>query len=107
MIVIADDIKLVAKLGRFPLPVEVMRVRPRHDRRAHRACAAPSSATSTCPVTLRMNGRRARSQTDNGNLIYDCALGAIADRGRTRHARSPTFRAWSSMGCSSASPRRF
>lgn len=77
MIVIADDSKLVAKLGRYPLPVEVTPF-------GHGATAAHIVHTLSqigyaySPVRLRQNDG-VPFKTDAGNFIYDCALGAIED----------------------------
>lgn len=79
MIVIADESKLVDRLGKFPLPVEVVAF-------GHKATAARLAdvlaglgySSSKAPLTLRSReGETFR--TDNGNVIYDCALGAITD----------------------------
>ena len=72
VVIIADSSKRVARLGRFPLPVEVV---PRASRllveqtegaRRH-ACAAPPGRGGEVFVT------------EEGNSILDCAFGAIAD----------------------------
>ncbi len=75
MIVIADASKLVTRLGRYPLPVEVevfghattaARIVEALDRHGYRGV----------PVSLRLrNG--APFKTDANNVIYDCPLGAI------------------------------
>ncbi len=79
MLVISDDSKLVARLGRFPLPVEVNvfglgatlkrleSVMTRHG--AHKS------------MGLRRNADGSNFVTDGGHLIVDCAFGAIADAG--------------------------
>ena len=71
-IVVVDESKLVEKLGKFPLPVEVIKmalplVRPRLDE-----------------LGLHPKQRRARDGsgaylTDEGNYILDCACGVIED----------------------------
>jgi len=77
MIVIADESKLVARLGRFALPVEVASF-------GHGATAARIGAAAAVlgyeglVATLRMKDGSA-VRTDGGNLIYDCAFGAISD----------------------------
>lgn len=77
MIVIADDSKLVARLGRFPLPVEVekfghattaSRIARLLDTFGYRGIALAPRTRECAPF-----------ETDAGNLIYDCPLGAIAD----------------------------
>jgi ribose 5-phosphate isomerase A len=75
MIVIADESKLVARLGKFPLPVEVLEF-------GHKSTAARLAAAATAlgygdvPITLRTRDG-AVFKSDSGNLIYDCAFGAI------------------------------
>lgn len=77
MIVIADDSKLVARLGRFPLPVEVLAFG--HGSTAERIrSAAHALGYAGVAVTQRMRGG-APVKTDSGNLVYDCAFGAITD----------------------------
>ena len=77
MIVIADESKLVPRLGKFPLPVEVVAF-------GHRTTAARLAARlgalghAGAKVALRIRDG-APFRTDSGNLIYDLALGAIAD----------------------------
>jgi ribose 5-phosphate isomerase A len=77
MVVIADETKLVARLGRFPLPVEIVLF-------GHSATAA--RIKSAC-VTLGYPDMSIQQRchdgapirTDSGNVIYDCAFGAIND----------------------------
>jgi ribose 5-phosphate isomerase A len=75
MIVIADESKLVPRLGKFPLPVEVVEF-------GHKATAARLAGTlaaqgyQNAATVLRLKDG-APFKTDNGNLIYDCHLGAI------------------------------
>lgn len=77
MIVIADDSKLVARLGRFPLPVEVLAFG--HGSTAERIrSAAHALGYAGVAVTQRMRDG-APVKTDSGNLVYDCAFGAITD----------------------------
>lgn len=77
MIVIADESKLVAQLGKYPLPVEVVEF-------GHRATAGRLAGAfhglgyGAVPMTLRQRDG-ATFHTDSGNVIYDCAFGAIAD----------------------------
>ena len=86
MVVIADETKLVARLGRFPLPVEIVLF-------GHAATAA--RIKSAC-VTLGYPDMsiQPRTQegapicTDSGNMIYDCAFGAISDAARLAAALS-------------------
>ena len=80
MIVVADESKLVARLGKFPLPVEVLEFG--HAATALRLKAALAAlGHGNAPVTLRMRDG-ALFRSDNGNPIYDCALGAIDDAPR-------------------------
>jgi ribose 5-phosphate isomerase A len=77
MVVIADETKLVARLGKYPLPVEVVAF-------GHKSTALRLSAAldglgySRAPLTLRMRDGEV-FKTDSGNVIYDCALGTIAN----------------------------
>jgi ribose 5-phosphate isomerase A len=75
MIVIADESKLVPRLGKFPLPVEVVEFG--HKAIAQRLTAALAGAGyKTASVTLRQKDG-AIFKTDGGNVIYDCRLSAI------------------------------
>lgn len=75
MIVIADETKMVPRLGKFPLPVEVVEF-------GHKATALRLAASFAAlgyghvPMTLRQRDG-APFKTDSANLIYDCAFGAI------------------------------
>jgi ribose 5-phosphate isomerase A len=75
MIVIADESKLVPRLGKYPLPVEIVEF-------GHKATAARLTAAAAAlgyaslPMRLREKDG-APFKTDSGNLIYDCAFGAI------------------------------
>jgi ribose 5-phosphate isomerase A len=80
MIVVADESKLVARLGKFPLAVEVLEFG--HASTAARiASALAALGYRNVPVTLRTRDG-AFFRSDNGNPIYDCALGAIEDAPR-------------------------
>lgn len=76
-IVIADSGKLVDTLGRFPLPVEVIPF-------GHRASVleiaglAPHFGADG-DIRQRLEADGAPFATDNGNFVYDCAFGTIAD----------------------------
>jgi ribose 5-phosphate isomerase A len=86
MLVIADDSKLVARLGKFPLSVEVLEFG--HKSTAARlAAAAAALGYSGIPITLRMQGG-ATFKSDSGNLIYDCAFGAITSATKLAQALS-------------------
>ena len=75
MIVIADESKLVPRLGKYPLPVEVVEFG--HKSTAQRLARAFTAAGyADVPMTLRQRDG-ATFKTDSGNVIYDCAFGAI------------------------------
>ncbi len=74
MIVIADESKQVEVLGRFPLPVEVLPFAARAAENDLRALLPAGAA-----ITLRHTEAGAVFRTDNDNLIYDCACGAIKE----------------------------
>jgi len=77
MLVIADASKLVAKLGKYPLPVEVVAFG--HKSTAARlALALTAAGYVNAPMTLRQRDG-AVFKTDSGNVIYDIAFGAIQD----------------------------
>ena len=76
MVVIADDTKLVDTLGAYDLPVEVTRFGAAST--ALRMAAAFKAAGCQGEVRLRTANNKPFI-TDNGNVIYDCALGAIPD----------------------------
>jgi len=87
MIVIADESKLVPRLGKFPLPVEVVEF-------GHKAIAARlktaigSLGYKDVKMVLRQKDG-APFKTDSGNLIYDCHMGAIQNAeklGKAIHA---------------------
>ena len=75
MLVIADESKLVPRLGKYPLPVEVSEF-------GHKVIALHLSESfaalgyKSLAVNLRQKDG-APFKTDSGNLIYDCAFGAI------------------------------
>jgi ribose 5-phosphate isomerase A len=73
MVVIADSSKLVERLGRFPLPVEVVSFGHATTARRIRNASA-SLGYESAPVRLREG-----FVTDSGNVIYDCSFGAIRD----------------------------
>ena len=76
MIVIVDASKKVARLGRFPLPIEVVPFGLASTRlRVERACASLGLAGAI--ALRRRNG--ATFVTDGGHYILDCAFGAIPD----------------------------
>ena len=75
MIVIADESKLVPRLGKFALPIEVMEF-------GHKSTVArlgklfAGLGYANVPMKLREKDG-APFITDNRNLIYDCSFGAI------------------------------
>jgi ribose 5-phosphate isomerase A len=76
MIVIADESKLVAELGRFPLPIEVNPFGLAATRIAVESAAAQLGLSG--PVTLRMTSSRP-FVTDGGHFILDASFGRIPD----------------------------
>jgi ribose 5-phosphate isomerase A len=77
MVVIADQSKLVAQLGKYPLPVEMVAFG--HKSTAARLTSALASAGyAQALMTLRQRDG-STFQTDSGNVIYDIAFGAIQD----------------------------
>jgi len=70
-IVVADSSKIVRRLGKFPLPVEVIPM------------AAPLVEKKILGLGIRCKVRQAKSGgdyvTDEGNLILDCECGEIPD----------------------------
>ena len=86
MVVIADSSKLVERLGRFPLPVEVSTFG--HKTTAARIVNAVAKLKyNHVPMTLRTKDG-APFKTDGGNYIYDCGFGAIADAASLAQALS-------------------
>ncbi|HKU65530.1 MAG TPA: ribose-5-phosphate isomerase RpiA [Rhizomicrobium sp.] len=80
MVVIVDVSKLVARLGKYPLPVEVV-VFGHKSIAARLGTALAAAGYAQVPMTLRQrNG--AIFKTDSGNVIYDIAFGAIEDAPR-------------------------
>ena len=76
MVVIADDSKLVERLGRFPLPIEVVPFGLEATRRA--VAAAIGSVGASGDVVLRRKPDGSVLVTDGGHYILDAHLGAIA-----------------------------
>jgi len=79
VIIIADSSKLVDRLGRFPLPVEVVPS-------AWRLLAGRLQALGCTPVLRQRAGGGEPYVTDEGNHLLDCAFGAIADPPRLARA---------------------
>ncbi|HEV3205613.1 MAG TPA: ribose-5-phosphate isomerase RpiA [Terriglobales bacterium] len=70
-VVIADSSKQVATLGKFPVPVEVIKFAE--------ALVAKKIAALGAAVTLRKDSSGKVFVTDEGNHILDCRFGKIAD----------------------------
>jgi ribose 5-phosphate isomerase A len=79
MVVIADETKWVATLGRFPLPVEVVPFGLAATRAAVEAAAAAAGCPG--PARLRQGKDGLPFVTDCGHWILDAALGRIPDPG--------------------------
>ena len=77
MVVIADDSKLVAQLGAFPLPIEVVQFGLASTRTMIEVMAHEADLDGT--ITLRQGPDGTPFKTDTGNCILDCAFGAIPD----------------------------
>lgn len=77
MVVIADASKRVSRLGRFPLPVEVV---PFGHRATCRLIGQAARAVGCRgEIALRVGDTGAPFRSDGGNLIYDCSFGRIDD----------------------------
>jgi ribose 5-phosphate isomerase A len=77
MVVIADQTKWVATLGRFPLPIEVVPFGLAAIRRAVEAAATAAGCPG--PARLRVTRDGHAFVTDGGHWILDAALEQIAD----------------------------
>lgn len=77
MTVIADESKLVERLGRFPLPIEVIGFGLAATRRAIEKAFAESGLEG--PLNLRKAADGLVFVTDSGHCILDAHLGAISD----------------------------
>ncbi len=75
MIVIADDGKLVPRLGRYPLPIEVVPFGLEATRRA--VATAIEASGSAGELVLRRKPDGTTLVTDGGHFILDAHLGAI------------------------------
>lgn len=76
MVVIADASKRVARLGAFPLPVEVVRFGLQATR--NKVIEAARGAGCSGEIVLRSR-ESGTFVSDEGNHILDCAFGAIDD----------------------------
>jgi ribose 5-phosphate isomerase A len=77
MVVIADESKLVVTLGTFPLPVEVVRFGLLATMCLIEAMAVETGCSGE--IKIRPGIGDAPFVTDQGNLIVDCAFGAIPE----------------------------
>jgi ribose 5-phosphate isomerase A len=77
MVVIADDAKLVDRLGAFPLPIEVVPFGLQATRNAIEALMRSLGLVGEVALRLRDNGDQ--YLTDGGHFILDAALGAIPE----------------------------
>lgn len=80
MIVVADASKQVQRLGKFPLPVEVIRFA--------QALVAKRIAALGAEVKLRCDAAGSTYLTDENNHILDCRFGEIPDPDRLARALS-------------------
>jgi ribose 5-phosphate isomerase A len=86
MVVIADETKLVARLGKFALPVEVLEFGHKVTAR-HLGESLAANGYGNATITLRQR-EGAVFRSDSGNLIYDCVLGAITSAAKLAPAIS-------------------
>jgi ribose 5-phosphate isomerase A len=77
MVVIADGSKVVPTLGAYPLPVEVVRFGLLATMRLIEAIAVETGCRGE--IKLRPGNGDAPFVTEQGNLIVDCAFGAIPE----------------------------
>ncbi|WP_088343496.1 MULTISPECIES: ribose 5-phosphate isomerase A [Rhodomicrobium] len=77
MVVIADHTKRVAKLGAFPLPVEIVRFGAKATLKMMQDAAFDAGCDGK--ITLRLFKTGELFVTDSGNYIADCAFGEIGD----------------------------
>ena len=86
MVVVADASKLVRRLGRFPLPVEVAEFG--HGSTASRIAGATASlGYANVQIQLRQHDG-APFKSDSGNVIYDCAFASIKNAAKLAAALS-------------------
>ena len=77
MIVIADETKWVSRLGKYPLPIEVVPFGLGATRRAIEAAVSPLAQGPS--LTLRQGKDGLPFVTDGGHWLLDASLGRIAD----------------------------
>jgi ribose 5-phosphate isomerase A len=75
-VVVVDSSKVVGHLGKFPLPVEVVKM-------ALPLVEPKLTALGLCPKLRPAKSGDGPYLTDEGNYILDCACGEIADPERT------------------------
>ena len=75
VVIVADDAKRVAQLGRFPLPVEVVPFGLKATIAMVEAMSADAGALGT--ITVRKGADGTPFVTDGGHHILDCAFGVI------------------------------
>lgn len=80
MIVIADETKLVPRLGKYPLPVEVVTFG--HKATVGRMVKALEELGYRGPRVILRQKEGQAIKTEGGNVIYDCHLGAIQNAAR-------------------------
>jgi ribose 5-phosphate isomerase A len=76
-VIIADSSKKVDKLGKFPLPIEIVQFGVRATMEMIEMVAQDVGVFGE--LALRRNATGAPFLTDNGNYIVDCAFGEIGD----------------------------
>jgi ribose 5-phosphate isomerase A len=86
MLVIMDESKLVPRLGKYPLPVEVVEFGQKTTV-AHLAQAFAALGYKNVPITLRQKDG-VTFKTDSGHVIYDCGFGAIQNAPKLADALS-------------------
>src|SRR5487761_1243714 len=77
LVVIADESKWVRKLGRFPLPIEIVPFGATVTRRAIESASAATGCPGAAPVHQTRNGHA--FVTDGGHWLIDAQLRSIAD----------------------------
>lgn len=77
MIVIADHTKKVKRLGKFPLPIEVVEFGLKSTESLIAAMAEEAGCHG--PIVLRKGKDGKPFRTDSGNLILDCSFGEIPE----------------------------
>jgi ribose 5-phosphate isomerase A len=77
MVVIADDTKLVRRLGAFALPIEVIPFGHGTTAARIKRAVADLGYEDLAPKLRQRDGKT--FVTDNGNYIYDCPFGEITD----------------------------